>query len=141
MTPRSDDAIEHVRLFVELFAEQNPGVDHVRGTSMGDDLTLSDLRFMLAELHKLRARVIDPDSTYLVTVKLPKNPAHNPRAKQTGQCPFSDECTDVTGEHHSFLTNAEGVAQLRENGPYLTRAELLRRTPSMVEDLILRFLR
>ena len=41
---------------------------------------------------------------YIVTVKLPKNPAHNPREKKTGVCPVNTGiCTDVTGEHHSYL--------------------------------------
>lgn len=87
------------------------------------------LRALLAELRSLRARVLDPASTYLVTVKLPKNPAHNPRAKVTGQCPFSDECTDVTGEHHSFLTGADGLAALREEGTHVTRVERIQRSP------------
>lgn len=45
---------------------------------------------------------------YLVTVKLPKNPMHNPRNKVTGVCPVNDKqtCTDVTGEHHTALYNA-----------------------------------
>lgn len=42
---------------------------------------------------------------YIVTVRmLKKNPAHNPQAKVTGDCPVTGRpCTDVTGEHHSFL--------------------------------------
>lgn len=41
---------------------------------------------------------------FLVTVKLPKNPEHNPRDKKTGPCPVNGKpCTDVTGEHHTFL--------------------------------------
>jgi hypothetical protein len=41
---------------------------------------------------------------YVVTVKLPKNPAHNPRDKKTGVCPVvGGICTDQTGEHHSYL--------------------------------------
>ncbi len=42
--------------------------------------------------------------TYLITVKLPKNPEHNPKRKQTGPCPVNGEpCSDVTGEHHTIL--------------------------------------
>jgi hypothetical protein len=47
---------------------------------------------------------------YIVTVKLPKNPEHNPRDKKTGLCPVSDEiCTDVTGEHHSYLVEGMNI--------------------------------
>lgn len=43
---------------------------------------------------------------FLVTVKLPKNPNHNPRSKQTGPCPVNGQpCDDVTGEHHTALFN------------------------------------
>lgn len=44
---------------------------------------------------------------WIVTVKLEKNPKHDPQNKKTGTCPFSHEtCTDSTGEHHSFIYNA-----------------------------------
>lgn len=55
---------------------------------------------------------------YLVTVKLPKNPEHNPRDKKTGPCPVNGlPCTDVTGEHHTVLVklddvDAEGVREI-----------------------------
>jgi hypothetical protein len=46
---------------------------------------------------------------FLVTVKLPKNPEHNPRDKKTGPCPVDGKpCTDVTGEHHTFLVDLDG---------------------------------
>lgn len=93
---------------------------------------VADLRALLAEVRNLRARVLDPANTWLVTVKLPKNPAHDPRAKRTGQCPFSNECTDVTGEHHSFLTGAEGLEELRAGGTHITRTERLQRSPDFL---------
>lgn len=41
---------------------------------------------------------------YLITVKLPKNPNHDPRNKKIGPCPvFGGMCTDSTGEHHTGL--------------------------------------
>lgn len=45
---------------------------------------------------------------FLVTVKLPRNPDHNPRAKVTAPCQLGSglECTDVTGEHHTYLVEA-----------------------------------
>lgn len=133
------DAAERVQQFVNAFAEENPGAETVEPavnmmTASSDlpELTVADLRAVLKELRNLRARVIDPTSTYLVTVKLPKNPAHDPRAKQTGPCRYSDECTDVTGEHHSFLIKADGLDTLRTSGVHITRVELLQRSPDFL---------
>lgn len=52
---------------------------------------------------------------FIVTVKLPRNPAHDPRNKVTGPCPLdpSVQCTDVTGEHHSVVSNYDTVEQVR----------------------------
>lgn len=70
---------------------------------------------------------------YIVTVRmLEKNPDHDPRSKQSGRCPVSGYCTDVTGEHHSYLlTGVSGEDEARklvyetgEAGGYrLTRLE------------------
>lgn len=73
---------------------------------------------------------------YAVTVRLPKNPEHNPRAKVTGVCPVTgDPCTDITGEHHTFLADfdghtlhgkeidAEGVREFYRNTFHVTRVE------------------
>lgn len=47
---------------------------------------------------------------YLVTVKLPRNPKHDPRRKVAGNCPVTGlYCTDVTGEHHTVLIEASDV--------------------------------
>lgn len=47
---------------------------------------------------------------YLVTVKVPKSPGHDPRNKVTGTCPVTEEeCTDVTGEHHTLIVHAPTV--------------------------------
>jgi hypothetical protein len=48
-------------------------------------------------------------SSYIVTIKVPKNPKHDPHNKVIGPCPiaFNKDCTDVTGEHHSFLFSSE----------------------------------
>lgn len=44
--------------------------------------------------------------TWIVTVRaLRKHPDHDPKNKRTGRCEWSEYCTDVTGEHHSFLMN------------------------------------
>ena len=60
----------------------------------------------------------------IVTIKLPKNPQHDPHHKIAGPCPVSDWCTDSTGEHHTTLvkTDAE-VAALREQFGHITRIE------------------
>lgn len=68
---------------------------------------------------------------FIVTVKLPKNPDHNPHNKVTGPCPLDASrrktCTDVTGEHHSelvYLSSIEEAMRLyKENGFHVTRIE------------------
>lgn len=63
---------------------------------------------------------------YLVTVKLPKNPDHNPRDKKTGICAVSARCTDVTGEHHTvYAKDYEAVEALLEKFGHITRVETL----------------
>lgn len=54
--------------------------------------------------------------TYLITVKLPKNPTHNPRKKIMGPCPVNGEpCSDVTGEHHTVLMRGtQGIEWVRD---------------------------
>lgn len=53
---------------------------------------------------------------FLVTVKLPKNPEHDPRNKVTGPCPvFGNPCTDVTGEHHTtWIRSRENVETIMD---------------------------
>jgi hypothetical protein len=52
---------------------------------------------------------------FIVTVRmLQKNPEHDPRGKKTGPCPVSGHCTDVTGEHHSFLLEADDEEAARD---------------------------
>lgn len=53
-------------------------------------------------------------NVYVVTVKLPRNKDHDQRNKKIGSCQFSPYCTDVTGEHHSFIATAEDETQLRQ---------------------------
>lgn len=67
---------------------------------------------------------------FIVTIKLPRNPDHNPRNKMEGICPVSGaRCTDVTGEHHSYIQEGESVeevvAEFREKHPkvHVTRIE------------------
>ena len=63
---------------------------------------------------------ITPDEReflYLVTVKLPKSPEHNPRRKQFGACPVNGEpCSDTTGEHHTILVRST------KGGDYVTKS-------------------
>jgi len=50
------------------------------------------------------AEMAAPMSAWLVTIKVPKDPHHDPRNKQTGMCPVTMKtCTDVTGEHHTIM--------------------------------------
>jgi hypothetical protein len=58
---------------------------------------------------------------FLVTVRLLcKDSSHDPQAKKTGQCAFSDSCTDKTGEHHTFATLGTDVVAVR--GEWAKRA-------------------
>jgi len=68
-------------------------------------------------------------SLFIVTVRLPKSPGHDPQRKQYGECWASDVCTDATGEHHSFLatgTSAAGVLAEQPPGLHVTRIEKAR---------------
>jgi hypothetical protein len=51
---------------------------------------------------------------YIVTVKLHKNPAHDPRNKIVSDCRMSHTCTDATGEHHSYLTTGRSVEEVTQ---------------------------
>jgi hypothetical protein len=69
---------------------------------------------------------------FLITVKLPKNPEHDPKNKVTGKCPLStnSECTDVTGQHHTIMNQVNNhvtADMIKEswtnNGMHVTRIE------------------
>lgn len=61
----------------------------------------------------------------IVTIKLPKNPNHDPHNKVTSSCPFSGTCTDATGEHHSGLVaSLADIDKLREHY-HITRIEYI----------------
>lgn len=70
-------------------------------------------------------------ASHLVTVRLPKDPAHNPRDKKTGPCPVNGKpCTDVTGEHHTFAVDldgmrAEDVREIYQTCYHVTRVETI----------------
>ena len=75
----------------------------------------------------------------LVTVKLPRNPEHDPRRKVTGPCPVNGSvCTDVTGEHHTVavsappgcaesaaIAGAEAFIRAARPGIHITRSEIV----------------
>lgn len=63
---------------------------------------------------------------FLVTVKLPPNPEHDPHNKVTDQCPIMGNglCTDVTGEHHTVIAYTTGdVLRLQDLYKHITRVE------------------
>lgn len=64
---------------------------------------------------------------FLITVKLPKSPDHDPHNKVTGDCPVSGFlCTDVTGEHHTFvshLKSVDAVLRMWKDSYHITRIE------------------
>ncbi len=50
---------------------------------------------------------------YLVTIKLARNPDHNPRQKVTAKCPFHGSvCTDATGEHHTVMAKGYSASEV-----------------------------
>ena len=59
----------------------------------------------------------------LVTIKLPRNPAHNPQRKITAQCVFSAACTDSTGEHHTTLVHSDAEVEALREKYHITRVE------------------
>ncbi len=78
---------------------------------------------------------------YLVTVKLPRNPDHDPRDKKTGPCPVSgQECTDVTGEHHTFLLETDQLQLALARYSHITRVERLVTVNRQVPDSSYRIL-
>jgi len=67
-------------------------------------------------------------ASFIVTVRQPKQAGHDPHNKKTGVCTWSNYCTDVTGEHHSFLVTNVSEEQARDLaydvvGVRLTRLE------------------
>lgn len=62
---------------------------------------------------------------WLITVKLPKNPAHDPKNKKTGPCPVNGlTCTDQTGEHHTVADAGTMEEMLAKYASYhITRLE------------------
>lgn len=64
---------------------------------------------------------------YLVTMKLTRDPDHDPRNKKTGPCPVTGgACTDVTGEHHTVAITADSVEEARQKftaHTHITRIE------------------
>lgn len=92
----------------------------------GWDRAMEDLGMVISEtIH-----------TYLVTVKMAKNPAHNPKDKKVGRCPAGEgTCTDYTGEHHTFIVRSvkgveEVLAECRERYGHVTRVEHM---PEVIE--------
>ncbi len=70
------------------------------------------------------------ESVYLVTIKLPPNPDHNPRAKRTDACAISENCTDSTGEHHTYL--ARSIEEVQRETRHITRIETVALTAADV---------
>lgn len=63
---------------------------------------------------------------YLVTIKLPKNPDHNPHDKKLGRCEVSPLCSDSTGEHHTVLAHGNLEVDALRRSYHITRVEEVR---------------
>lgn len=69
----------------------------------------------------------------IVTVKLPRNPVHNPKRKREGICPIIRKkkrvCTDITGSHHSFIEHGKDLEDIRRKVlaacHHITRIEVI----------------
>lgn len=65
----------------------------------------------------------------IVTIKLPRNPKHNPRNKKSGWCPINPQkhCTDITGSHHSYIQEGLNMEDIRNKArakyDHITRIE------------------
>lgn len=71
--------------------------------------------------------VPDGHKLYVVTIKVHKNPVHDPRHKVTSTCSTSSECTDATGEHHSYVTTGPSAVAVYQSAleawGHVTRVE------------------
>ena len=66
------------------------------------------------------------DKLYIVTVKLLKDPNHDPHNKVEGICPIDMDawCTDVTGEHHTTtVLGDEELEEIKKQYDHITRIE------------------
>lgn len=76
----------------------------------------------------------------IVTVRLKRNRSHDPRNKKTGVCPLYKKdhrigisvqriCTDVTGEHHSYIEEGPSRSSIEEKAKemfgHITRIEVI----------------
>ena len=53
----------------------------------------------------------------IVTLRFPRNPKHDPKNKVIDYCPLSEGlaiCTDVTGEHHSYVQSGDNLGHIKE---------------------------
>jgi hypothetical protein len=65
----------------------------------------------------------------IVTIKIDRNPRHDPFNKQTGNCPCSNTCTDMTGAHHSYLEEGTSIEDIEKKAKskykHITRIEVI----------------
>jgi hypothetical protein len=66
----------------------------------------------------------------IVTVKLERNPKHDPSHKKDGMCPVSGKyCTDITGQHHSFVVDGTSIPDIQNRTllryKHITRIEVI----------------
>jgi len=75
----------------------------------------------------------------IVTLRFPRNSLHDPKNKKIGKCPASHAiyhpeilCTDVTGEHHSYLETGLTITEIEQKAKekypdahHITRIEVV----------------
>ncbi len=67
----------------------------------------------------------------IITIKLKRNPNHNPKDKKKGKCPITNnECSDITGEHHSYIETGNSLKEIeikaKNKYSHITRIEVIK---------------
>lgn len=66
----------------------------------------------------------------IVTIKIDKRPGHDPSNKQIGMCPCSNTCTDMTGQHHSYVEEGDTLEEIEKKAKkkysHVTRIEVIK---------------
>lgn len=112
---------------------QHAGCQMKQQDEQGADTRTEAERIHDAEYSFLTARRhgeddADGQEAFLVTIKLRKNPNHDPHNKVTAPCAVSESCTDTTGEHHTLIAwSQDEVEAIRQKYGHVTRVESVSR--------------
>ena len=68
----------------------------------------------------------------IITIRLKRNLNHNLKDKIKGKCPIinNNECSDVTGEHHSYIETGNSLKEIeikaKNKYSHITRMEVIK---------------